>query len=75
MDFAYLSKIFCLKGFHAVAEVTDDVLEDVVVGNLLEFEVSHQLEVDLCSFNPGVDILSVDKVLLGFDKVIVVHLL
>ena len=29
----------------------------------------------MCTFNPGVDILSVDEVLLGFDKVIVVQLL
>ena len=30
-----------LKGLHAEAEVTDDVLEDVVVGDLLESECSH----------------------------------
>ena len=73
--FRVLVQDLCLKGFHAEAEVTDDVLEDVVVRDLLEFEHSHQLEVDLCSFYPGVDILRVDEVLLGFDKVIVVKLL
>jgi len=64
-----------LNGFHAEAEVTDYILEDVVVGDLLELERPHQLEVDLCSFNPGVDILSVDEVLLRFYKIIVVQLL
>ena len=29
-------KDLCLKGFHAVAEVTDEGLETVVVGDLLE---------------------------------------
>jgi hypothetical protein len=30
------------------------------------------LEEELDSFNPGVDILSIDEVLLGFDKVLVI---
>ena len=65
----------CLKGFHAVAEVPDDGLEAVIVGDLLERDLPHLLEVELDTFNPGVDILSVDEVLLGFDKVLVVQLL
>jgi hypothetical protein len=65
----------CLKGLHAVAEVPDDGLEAVIVGDFLESELPYLLEVELDTFNPGVDILSVDKVLLGFDKVLVVQLL
>jgi hypothetical protein len=65
----------CLKSFHAVAEVPDDGLEVVIVGNLLESELSHLLQVELDTFNPGVDMLSVDEVLLGFDEVLVVELL
>jgi hypothetical protein len=42
---------------------------------LLERDLPHLLEVELDTFNPGVDILSVDEVLLGFDKVLVVQLL
>ena len=65
----------CLKGLHAVAEVPDDGPETVVVGYLLERELPHLLEVELDTFNPGVDMLSVDEVLLGFDEVFVVQLL
>ena len=65
----------CLKGLHAVAEVPDEGLEAVVVGFLLERELPNLLQVELDTFNPGVDIMSIDKVLLGFDKVIVVQLL
>jgi hypothetical protein len=64
-----------LKGLHAVAEVPDDGPQAVVVGYLLERELPHLLEVELDTFNPGVDILSVDEVLLGFDEVLVVQLL
>jgi hypothetical protein len=64
-----------LKGLHAVAEVPDDGPEAVIVGYLLESERSHLLQVELDTFNPGVDMLSVDEVLLGFDKVLVVELL
>ena len=64
-----------LKGLHAVAEVADEGLEAVVVGYLLERERPHLLQVELDTFNPGVDIMSIDEVLLGFDKVLVVQLL
>ena len=65
----------CLKGLHAVAEVPDDSLQAFVVGDFLESELPHLLQVELDTFNPGIDILSVDDVLLGFDEVLVVQLL
>lgn len=65
----------CLKRFHAEAEVPDDGLEAVVIGYLLESEHPHLLQVELDTFNPGVNIRSVDEVILGFDKVLVVQLL
>ena len=64
-----------LKGLHAVAEVTDESLEAIVVGDLLERELPNLLKVELDTFDPGVDIMSIDEVLLGFDKVLVVQLL
>ena len=64
-----------LKCHHAEAEVTDDTLKAVVVRLLLECECPHLLEIELDTFNPGVDILSKDEVFLGFDKVFVVQLL
>ena len=65
----------CLKGLHAVAEVADEGLEAVVVGDLFELELPNLLQVELDTFDPGVDIMSMDEVLLGFDKVLVVQLL
>ena len=70
-----LVQYLCLKGLHAVAEVPDDGPEAVIVGYLFECELPHLLQVELDTFNPGVDILSVDEVLLGFDEVLVVQLL
>ena len=35
----------CLKGLHALAEVPYDSLEALVVGDLLEFERPHLLQV------------------------------
>jgi hypothetical protein len=64
-----------LKGLHAVAEVTDEGLEAFVVGDLFELELPNLLQVELDTFNPRVDIMSIDEVLLGFDKVLVVQLL
>ena len=64
-----------LGGLHAVAEVPDDGIEAVVVGDLLESERLHLLQVELDTSDPGVDMLSVDEVLLAFDKVLVVQLL
>ena len=65
----------CLKGLHAVAEVPDDRPEAVIVGYLLERELPHLLEVELDTSNPGVDMLSVNEVILGFNEVLVVKLL
>jgi hypothetical protein len=42
---------------------------------LLELELPNLLQVELDTFNPRVDIMSIDEVLLGFDKVLVVQLL
>ena len=58
----------CLKGLHAVAEVADEGLEAFVVGDLLERDFSHLLQVELDTFNPGVDIMSKDEVVIGFVK-------
>jgi hypothetical protein len=65
----------CLKGLNALAEVPNDRLEAIVVGDLLERKFPHLLQVELDTFNPRVDILCVDEVLLDFDKVLVVLLL
>ena len=62
----------CLKGPYAEAKILDNSLEAFVLGNLLELKRVHLLEEELDTFNPGVDILSIDEVLLGFDKVVVV---
>jgi hypothetical protein len=62
----------CLKSPYSEAKVPDDCLEAFVVGNLLELKRVHLLKEELDTFNPGVDIISFDEVLLGFDKVLVV---
>jgi hypothetical protein len=64
-----------LKSLHVVVEVPYDGLEALVVGDFLECERHHLLQVKLDTFDPGVNILSVDEVLLGFDEVLVVKLL
>ena len=61
-----------LKGPYSEAKVPDDRLEAFVVGDLLELKRLHLLEEELDYFNPGADILSIDEVLLGFDKVLVI---
>ena len=62
----------CLKRFHAEAEVPDDSLEALVVRHLMESECPHLLQVELDTYNPWVNIISIDEVILGFDKVLVV---
>lgn len=64
-----------LKSLHVVVEVPYDWLEALVFGDFLECERHHLLQVELDTFDPGVNILSVDKVLLGFDEELVVKLL
>jgi hypothetical protein len=63
-----------LKSLHVVVGFPDDGLEVVVVGDLLERERPHLLKIELDSFDPGVNMLSIDEVLLGFNKVLVVKL-
>ena len=74
-SFKSLGQDLCLKSLHVEVEVPDDGLEAVVVGDLFECELPHLLQEELDTFDPGVNILSVNEVLLGFDEVIVVQVL